>query len=465
MLIHSQPAPARALPVTRGHIPDLTRDPFRCLRSLYRAHGTIAALEEDNQRVVFIFGPRYNQEVLSDTETYHARFFSLRGSRNSAQRRLTAALLSMNGDEHKVHRRIVQGPFQKRAVEGYRDELAQIAQDMIAGWRAGQHRDLFRDFTRFMQRVSARILLGVDDRPLVDKIGDMTERWVAMNNELGLGAVVPHKLLLSSYDKLLEMAEELEGEFRTLIELRRGMPTGQDVTSLLLQARERPDSGVTDTEVIGQTAILFAAGYLTTANTLAWTLFLLAQHPAVATELRAELRRELGGRAPTLADFSRLSLLDRVIKESMRILPASFYSQRINSRPVELGPFYLARGTPIVFSQYITHHMPDLFPDPERFLPERWRTMTPSPYAYLPFGAGARLCLGAPMALVTLKITLALILQRFTFAIEPGSEINGRVTSTMFAPATGMPMRLAGSDAPWKRMPITGSILEMVHLD
>lgn len=455
-----------ALPITRGHIPDLTRDPFRCMRALYRTHGTIAALEEsDGQRVIFIFGPHYNQEVLSDTDTYHARFFSLRGSRNSAQRRLTAALLSMNGEEHKTQRRIVHAPFQKQAVESYRDRLAVLAEDMVAGWQAGQERDLFRDVTRFMQRVSAGILLGIDEPSLVEKIGDLTERWVAMNHELGLGAVVPHKKMASCYDSLLRMADELELEIRTLIDRRRDLPPGLDVTSLLLQARERPDSGVTDTELIGQTAILFAAGYLTTANTLAWTSYLLAQHPDVAAALAAELRRELGGKAPTLADFPRLPLLDRVVKESMRILPASFYSQRINTVPVELGPFHLIRGTPIVFSQYITHHMPDLFPDPERFLPERWQTISPSPYAYLPFGAGARLCLGAPMALITLKITLAVILQRFTYRLLPGSEINGRVTSTMFAPAAGIPVRLAAPETPWKRMPVSGSIHEMVNLD
>lgn len=466
MVIQSQSAPARALPVTRGHLPDLTRDPFRCMRSLYRTHGEISALQnEDGQRIVFVFGPHYNQEILSDTETYHARFFSLRGPRNSSQRRLTAALLSMNGEELKTNKRIVMGPFQKRSIEGYRDELAALATEMAAGWQPGQERDTFRDVSRFMQRVAAKVLLGVDNRPLVDKMGDLTERWVAMNHELGLGAVVPHKKLSASYDTLLRMADELEVEVRALIEERRSKPLGNDVTSLLLRAREKPDSGVTDAELIGQTAILFSAGYLTTANTLAWTLYLLAQHPDVATRLVAELRRELGGEAPTMAQLSRLSLLDRVVKESMRILPASFYSQRINVEPVELGPFYLIRGTPIVFSQYITHHMTELYSDPERFLPERWLNISPSPYAYLPFGGGSRQCLGGPMALVTIKITLAVLLQRFTFTVVPGSNISGRVTSTMFAPANGIPMRLAGPDAAWQRMPVTGSVHEMVILD
>lgn len=457
---------APALPVTRGHLPDLTRDPFRCMRALYRTHGELSALEnDDGQRIVFVFGPRYNQEILTDTETYHARFFSLRGPRNSSQRRLTSALLSMNGDELKTQKRLVMGPFQRRSIEGYRDDLAELALDMAAGWKVGQERDTFRDVTRFMQRVASKVLLGVDNRPLVDKMGDLTERWVAMNHELGLGAVVPHKKLSASYDTLLRLADELEVEVRNVIEDRRSRPLGSDVTSLLLRAREQADSGVTDAELIGQTAILFSAGYLTTANTLAWTLYLLAQHPEVATRLADELRRELKGEAPTIPQLARLPLLERVVKESMRILPASFYSQRINVEPVELGPFYLIRGTPIVFSQYITHHMPELYPDPERFLPDRWLTIAPSPYAYIPFGGGSRQCLGGPMAMVTIKITLAVLLQRFTFNVLPGSNISGRVTSTMFAPANGIPMRLAGPDGSWKRMPVSGSVHEMVTLD
>src|SRR4051812_18135670 len=92
----AEPAP---LPITRGRLLDFSADPARCMRQLYRTHGEIAALEEDGQRVVFVFGPQYNHQVLSDTQRFHSRFFPVRGPRNSAQRRLTSGILTMNGDE------------------------------------------------------------------------------------------------------------------------------------------------------------------------------------------------------------------------------------------------------------------------------------------------------------------------------------------------------------------------------
>src|SRR5207253_2955565 len=111
---------------------EFARDPLACMQRLYREHGIIAALEQDGHRLYFVFGPEYNRRVLSDTETFHARFFALRGPRSSAQRRLTGALLGMNGAEHKRHRRLVQAPFQKASIATYVGALATMAEQLAA---------------------------------------------------------------------------------------------------------------------------------------------------------------------------------------------------------------------------------------------------------------------------------------------------------------------------------------------
>src|SRR5262249_42201632 len=177
--------------------------------------------------------------------------------------------------------------------------------------------------------------------------------------------------------------------------------------------------------------------HLTTASTLTWTLFLLAQHPQVAAEVVDELAGVLRGQAPTLEQLEQLPLLEGVIKESMRMLPASAYSHRVNTEPVDIGPLHVRKGTPVIFSQIITDHLGELFPEPGLFRPERWRTITPSPYAYLPFAAGPRMCVGANLSMMVLKITLAALLQRYHPAIVPGASINGKVTFTMFIPTSG----------------------------
>lgn len=465
MVTADAPSVFRSLPITPGSLRDFPRDPIACMRRLYRTHGPIAALEEEGQRLVFAFGPRYNQQLLSDPQTFHSRFFAIRGPRNSAQRRLTCGLLSMNGSEHKRHRRLVFGPFQKKSIEVYRDALAGLAEQMLGQWGPGQVRDIFRDMTQFMLRVTSSVLFGFDLPELAYAIGHMTERWVRMNHELGIGALVSDPGITSAYHRLLALAEALEAQILAMITHRRASAAmTNDVLSLLVRAHDETGAALSDAELIGQAAILFAAAHLTTANTLTWTLFLLAEHPEVAADLVDELTATLGGGAPTLEQLERLPLLDRVIKESMRVLPASSYSQRTNVEPVELGPFRLALGTTVIFSQYITHHMPDLFPQPERFLPDRWHTICPSSYEYLPFAAGPRMCIGASLAMMTLKITLPAILQRYRLKVVPGANINGLVTSTMLAPTSGMPMLVSGPHTPFSASWIRGNIHELVEL-
>jgi cytochrome P450 len=317
-----------------------------------------------------------------------------------------------------------------------------------------------------MLRVTSILLFGCDVDGLAYDIGHEIERWVALNHAVGIGAFVPNAAAGASYDDLLAAATSLEQKVRALIEHRRAAgAAGDDVLSRLISAHDDSGAGMTDAELIGQTTVLFGAAHLTTANTLTWTLFLLAQHPHVAAALAEEVNATLGGSAPSLGQLEAMPLLDAVLKESMRILPASAYSHRVNVRPVQLGELRLPPGTPIIFSQVITHHMPELFPEPEAFRPERWRTITPSPYAYFPFAAGPRMCIGSSLALMILKLTLSTILQRFRFSVVPGSMIDARVDWTMLNPTAGMPMRLLPREAEFAFAPVDGSVHDLVHLE
>jgi cytochrome P450 len=454
-----------SLPVTYGDLLDFPRDPLHCMRRLWRTHGDFAVLEQNGQRLAFAFGPEYCQRVLSDTRTFHSQFFAIRGPRNSPQRRLTCGILSMNGEEHKRHRRLIMGPFQKGALASHFDPLVRLAEQQGDDWQPGQVRDVFQDMTRYMLRVTSSLLFGCDMPQLAYEIGRLIERWVSMNHEVGMAAFVPDQKASSSYSDLLELAAALEEKTRAMIAFRRSRAPGADLLSGLLHAHDDAGVALTDDELIGQTTVIFGAAHLTTANTLTWTLFLLAQHPQTAEELADELATVLGGRAPTPEQLEQLPMLDRVLKESMRLLPASAYSQRVCAEPVALGPLQLPKGTPVIFSQVITHHMASLFADPERFQPERWRYIAPSPYAYFPFAAGPRMCIGAGLALMTLKITLAVLLQRHQLGVVPGAAVNARVHHTMLNPTSGMPMRVMRPGAPFVSVPVGGNIHDLVALE
>ena len=450
--------------VTQGSLLDFPKDPIRCMRTLYEKHGELAALQDGSQKIVFVFGPEWNQKVLNDSARFHSRFFALRGPRRSAHRRLTSGLLSMNGPEHKEHRRMVMGPFQKLAVGNHLAPVAEHTRHMLDEWSVGETRDINVDMTQFMLRVTSSILFGVDQPELAHHIGEMIDVWVRMNHQIGMGALVSDQSFTEGYDHLLQLADDLEGALQTMIDLKRsGGQLGHDVLSLLLEAHA--DGGkLTDEELIGHVALLFGAAHLTTAHTLSWTLFLLAQHPAIMRQVWQELQTNISGTAPTLEEIPRLDVLDRVIKESMRILPASGYLQRMCAEDLQLGPFRLTRGTAIVFSQFITHHIPELYPEPEAFRPDRWLSISPSPYAYLPFGAGPRMCIGALLATMTLKTAIPTILKRYRLSLAADAEINGAIISTMLCPTSAVMMEIHEPDGQFENRSVRGNIHDLVHL-
>ena len=462
MILREVRDPIPPEPVTDGSFWQFTADPADCMRRLRAAHGEIAALRDGGQQVIFVFSPRLNHAVLSDTQAYHARFFGIRGPRNSAQRRLTSGLLSMNDEQHKRQRRLLMGSFSRKAIDGYHPRLIESVETMLADWRAGQTRDVYRDMTALMLRITSTILFGFDQSELSCEIGRKIERWVGMNHQLGIGALVPDEYFTRHYEELLGLAGELEKDIQQMIDLKRREPTpAHDMLSILIAAHDE-QGGMTDEELIGQACVLFGAAHLTSAATLGWTLLLLAQHPRVTAELLAEFQAVLGGRVPQLEDLDRMPVLERVIKESMRVLPASSYSQRMTTQPVELGPFRLPPRTPVVFSPLITHHLPELYDEPERFRPDRWIGLNPSPYAYLQFGAGPRLCLGSSLAMMTFKVALPMILQRFRVSSVPGCEINALVQSTMLTPTTPLLLKIDRHDGTLESHSICGTIHNLV---
>ncbi len=454
------------LPITAGDLLDFPADPIALMRKLQRQHGDVAAFaDQSGAKLYFIFSPELNHQVLSDTQTFHSRFFALRGPRNSPQRRLSSGLLSMNGDQHKRQRRLMMEAFLKRAIQGYIPSIRTHIEDCLAHWRPGEERDIARDMTEFMLRLTSSMLFGMEsDETVAYRIGRMIDHWVNLNHELGMGLFVSSPEITGRYDELLGFAGELELEIAGLIRERRKVGgAGHDVLSMILQAHDE-QGVISDDELVGQAALVFAAAHLTTAHSLTWTLLLLAQHPDVMQALNTELRQQLSGGFPTLEATEQLPILERVIKESMRVLPASSYSQRMTTQPVQLGPFQVPCSAGVIFSQFMTHHNADLYPEPEAFRPDRWIDLNPLPYAYLPFGAGPRMCVGGPLAMTILKTVIPTILQRFKLTSVPYSEVSSRVISTMLSPTTPVLMQIDAQDSQFEAQPVVGNIHALVDL-
>ncbi len=177
---------------------------------------------------------------------------------------------------------------------------------------------------------------------------------------------------------------------------------------------------------------------------LAWTLYLLSQHPAALERVLAEQEQVLGAQAPTVESVRHLTYLEMVVKEALRLYPPAWAGSRLAAQEIEFQGYRLPPGTFVAYSQWVSHRLPDVFHEPQAFRPERFdpeHGEALPPFAYVPFGGGARLCLGMTFALLEMKVVLSALLRRWRFVLEPGQRIVPRPVVTL-SPRHGIRMRV-----------------------
>jgi cytochrome P450 len=457
----------------RGNVVRFFLDPIGYMAPLPRAHGAVVSfarggggpvvIREADQGTVFAFGPACAQAVLTQMGVFHS--MRVPGPPESRSfERLTSGLFNMNDAKHRTQRRSIQPAFHRARLESYHATMVALTERTLAGLRVGDTCDLVKAMTPLTLAIANKTLFGLDLTPGTTSIGEQVQQVVGLS--MSPAALVPLNLPFTPRRRLITASARLEQDLRAVIAERRAVGAGgDDVLSTLLATRDGDEEAdaLTEDELVGQLFVLFLAGHDTTKNALAWTLLLLVQHPEILADVLDELRRVLGGDPPTHDQLSRLPLLDRVIKESLRLLPPAPFTGRMTVQPTELAGVELPARTEVFLSPYCLHRDPELYPDPQRFRPARWETGSRSPFEYAPFGAGPRMCIGAAFAMLELQIVLAMLLQRFGLELAPGTRID-RKTTLVMTPRHGMPMilRPAGVIAPATR--VRGNVREMVEL-
>jgi cytochrome P450 len=365
---------------------------------------------------------------------------------------LTNGLLTAEGEQWRVQRRTLAPMFSRRTVINFAPAMADAASALIARWRRrpdGATVDVAAEATRVTLDVLARTIfsdgLGSDPEEFrgamasyFDTIGKIDPFDV-----LNLPDFVPRLTRLRARATLRFFDNAVD----TIVATRRrnlaadpaGVP--RDILTLLLEAQD-PETGrgMSEIEVRANIITFIAAGHETTSNTLAWSIFLLSQAPQWRERVVAEARRELGGPIEGLAE--RLVQTRAVIEEAMRLYPPIVAMSRAASGPDELAGHPIARGTMVVVAPYVLHRhrglweAPDVF-DPGRFLGAARDRI--DRYAYLPFGAGPRICIGNMFALQEATLVLAMIMSNFHLELPPGHEVWPLQRVTL-RPADGLPM-------------------------
>jgi cytochrome P450 len=460
----SIPGPA-ATPILgrRGNYLRYFRDPIASMQNFYETYGAVVAFVENTTSWVFAFGPNYNRQLLTDPELFNVQLLFLPTPADSAVRRLCTGLLNMNGDLHRQQRQLMMPAFHEDHLKSYHAGMVAIVQRFLDRWQVGQVLDMASELRQLTLYLTTQTLFGLEaSSEMARTLAPLIKQWLLLFTSDVVNQL-PLNLPGLPYRTLLRLSENLESHIQAMITQRQAGPAQPDLLTRLIQARDEGQAGMTDMELIGETNLAFISGHEKSAVALMWILFLLSQHPRLAADLCDELDGLLHGEAPTSEHLSQLPLLDQVIKESLRILPPISSLWRLGTAPFELGSYPLPKGSWVTLSPFVTHHLPDFYPEPRRFRPERWSTLTPSPYEYLPFGAGTHACLGASFAVMQLKIVLTLLLQRYHVTIPPGTKIETQMKITL-SPRHGLPVRLAPRSEPFTRSEVSGNIRQFVEL-
>ena len=326
------------------------------------------------------------------------------------------SLMLMEGERHVRERRLLLPSFQHKALVTYRDVIRDIVVDATRPWAVG-HEFLASEFFQSLSvDVILRVIFGEDDS---STCLDLRRELVALLNDRRFGLAQLARVHDSAYDALegfWKQFARVRHLTREVVRARRSSPEGSgDMVAVLLGATDENGVPRSDDEVRDEALTLVVTGHETTATSLAWALYWLGKDKRVEGRILDELASngERGGVPP-----ATLTYLDATCMEVLRIcpiVPASF--RQVVGQPFELDKYVFEPGTILSPNIYLTHRRPDLYPDPDRFEPDRFLRRKYSPYEYLPFGGGARRCIGMNLALYEMRVVLETVLSRYELEI------------------------------------------------
>jgi cytochrome P450 len=345
-------------------------------------------------------------------------------------------LLTSEGEFWRRQRRIAAPGFHSRRIGEFVATMAACTETMLKRWGAlNGPFDLAAEMKALTLAIIARTMFSTEVDRDVETVRRLTDTIVNLRLGLldlfGFPQWVP-RYQPRSWRATITVFEGLVARF--LAERRSGQVDRGDLLSMLLAARD-PDTGegMSDRQLRHEVVTILLAGHETVANALSWTWYLLARHPEAEARLHEEVDRVLGGRTPGFADLAELKWARMVIEEAMRLYPPAHTIGRTAIGADHIGGVRIPPGASVTVSIYVTHRNPNLWPEPERFDPERFApaaAATRHRFAYLPFGGGPRICIGNSFAMAEVQVVVAMIAQRYRLRPVQGHVVEpiGRIT-------------------------------------
>ena len=430
-----------------GHLPAYLRDRLGFLVRCAADYGEVVPLRI-GPPTWLLTSPDDIRHVLVTRQDRYVKSVRIRG--RGARRALGSGLLTSTGAEHRQFRRLLQPVFHRTLTASLASTISAAATETVAAWTDGATLDVSRAMRELAQRVMIESLLGRDGHtePLARAV---TSRRRYYEHLLTATLPFPHyqpTRARREYPKAQAVIDEvLAGALRTR---RAAGDASVDLLAMLCAVRDAEGAGMSDAQVRDEVLTFLDTGYETISVALAWTCLLLSQHSDCQRRLADEVRGVIGDRVPSGADVPALRYTGLVISEALRLYPPTWMFVRIVSADDTLpSGAPMAVGDKLILCPYIPQHDARHFPEPERFVPERFeRGADPGRpiFSYFPFGGGPHTCIGEPFARMECAIVLAAIAQRFVLAPDPGQHVTLEA-GTALRPRPGVRVRLAAVGA------------------
>lgn len=426
-----------------GSLGSMIARPVEFFRSMTLDHGALSHAQVAGQSLYFVNEPSLLEELLFEKQKDLIK--------NQLTRDLHPlvgqGLLTSEGELWKRQRKLASQPFAPKRLSVYQGPMVEASEHACAAYVDGETCDFHHDIMLLTLRIAASTLLGEHDATRVERVGSLVETALDYFEEriFSWGRLLPARIPTPRKLRFERAKRELDEIVTGIIARCRAAEYAEDnLLARLLRARSDDGHGMSEQLLLDEAVTMLLAGHETTALTLMYAVYLLARHPDIAARLRLELDQHLQGRSIAASDLPDLPYLDGVVREALRLYPPAYAFGRETTKPIELAGYDIAVGAQVIVSPYGMHRNPRYFPEPDTFSPERWSGGAAGELprlAYLPFGAGHRICIGSHFAQLELNLVLGTLLQRLEFELLDGYELRLSPTVTL-RPRQGLKLRV-----------------------
>lgn len=445
----------------------LLLDPLTASRDITSRHGDFTeislSLFKERSPIFHVVGSSYAEQILKNYDTFRNGGIIIKGYRNSTHNKLRRGYFSANGDEYEHYIKLFGPLFRKKLVEEVYPIISQIVTKQLDGWPEGEVVNIIPRVNILMKHLASQgmfkdpdIVAGIHAANMVEKHGRLSGASLASLVAARYGRPPfskLHRQAKATYDAIVEWSKT-----------RGGLDPGSDVLSTIANAPDELGQPASADRIAGYGWTMLGASYDTSTSILSWLLVLISTHPRVAEKLHEEVHGFQNISASDVKTIMNMPYLDSVIREALRLVPPAPIQRRKANIDADVLGHRIPAGSQLLISAWMTNRDDKLYPDPDRFLPERWNGISRSPYQWLSFSAGPRRCLGIWFAFAFLKTIIAGVMARWRPEIPDGSKVSMKVAVTV-RPGREIPIVLNKPDGNYRASQLTGNVHKYLQFD